>query len=851
MPEVRPLRPGDPVAVGDYRLTGRLGEGGQGVVYLGESGSEQVAIKILHDRHDADAKARERLLREVEATRQVPPFCTAKVLDVGLMGERPYVVSEFIDGESLEHRVKNRGPLDPRALERLAIGTATALVAIHNAGIVHRDFKPANVLLASDGPRVVDFGIARALDLITSSISVMGTPPYMSPEQFSGDRVGTASDMFSWAGTMIFAATGETPFGQDAIAAVVNRVLHHEPDLSGLPESLRPIVGRCMAKDPGQRPSARDTLLYLVTGQAPESPGPVSEGELLQNATARVREVPSQPSGGESGWGPHTPPEVRPVAASGAPGFAPAGAPADAGRPETFPGERSAASSAEAPPFPQGPVPGQAPQPYGAPGFAAGASPYAGGVAPQPGQPGPYGGPPNAALPNPAPPTTAPPNAVLPNPAPPTTTPPNAALPNAASPDTTPPGYSGPATAPSAPRSTPSRRSLLIAAGLVLVPAAGVGATALGTRLLNSGTTTTPTGGSSPAALPGSLPPSPTPGVSTTASAGGTPGPTATGVSGTGAPVTTTGPTGSPAPSSSGGPTGALVLTGPTVMPHGTSVMCVAVTPDGRQVVSGAWDGKIRVWDVATGKLTAQFNDRKDYIEGLSVSPDGRLLISVGGVRDTKGKVWNLAQRKTTGKTVIGSVFAEFSPDGAEFVTGSGYEWARLWRTSDRGQIGAAMRHGILAKGAAFSPDGRVLAVASWDNTVRLWNAANASSLGRLTGHKDEVNVVTFLGPRLLASAGYDKVVRIWDVTTRKAVGSPLKGPTTLINTVAHTPQGGILACGEDNGLVWMWNATTRRRLGEPLNTSGQIKQILFTPDGRTLVVASGNDIQLWTINGS
>src|ERR1700737_4772320 len=158
-----PLDPDDPRELGRFRIIGRLGEGGQGVVYLGEDGSgAQVAVKVL--KTGADEKARERLAREMVSAQQVAPFCTARVIDASVLGSRPYVVSEFVDGPSLLQRVSADGPLRAGDLDRLVVGTATALTAIHGAGIIHRDLKPANVLLGPDGPRVVDFGIARAVD---------------------------------------------------------------------------------------------------------------------------------------------------------------------------------------------------------------------------------------------------------------------------------------------------------------------------------------------------------------------------------------------------------------------------------------------------------------------------------------------------------------------------------------------------------------------------------------------------------------------------------------------------------------------------------------------------------------
>jgi serine/threonine protein kinase len=266
MPDPRPLRPGDPRRLGGHRVLGRIGEGGQGVVYLAEDADGgRVAIKVLHAHFVGDAQAGERFLREADAARRVAPFCTARVLEVAVDDEgRPYVVSEYVEGVSLEELVRSQGPRTRGALDRVAVGTATALTAIHKAGIAHRDFKPSNVLLGPDGPRVIDFGIARALDASHSQEEMLGTPAYMSPEQISGGPVGTASDIFSWALTMAFAATGAAPFGEDAYPAVMFRVVNAEPRLDGVPEPLRSVLVRCLAKRPEDRPTSAEVLDMLL-----------------------------------------------------------------------------------------------------------------------------------------------------------------------------------------------------------------------------------------------------------------------------------------------------------------------------------------------------------------------------------------------------------------------------------------------------------------------------------------------------------------------------------------------------------------------------------------------------------
>ncbi|UBU16297.1 serine/threonine-protein kinase [Nonomuraea gerenzanensis] len=260
----RPLNTGEPTRLGDYRIIGGLGEGGQGVVYLAEDPSgEQVAIKVLHARLAGMTEARERFLREVDAAMRVAAFCTARVLDVAVDGDRPYIVSEFIDGPSLDDSVRQNGPRSKGALDRIAVSTATALAAIHRAGVVHRDFKPSNVLLGSDGPRVIDFGIARAIDMTVTGGSV-GTPAYMAPEVIAGEPAQPASDVFSWAVTVGFAATGRPSFGRDTMPAVMYRILHAQPDLDGVPEPLRGLLIRCLAKTPQERPTADEALNLLI-----------------------------------------------------------------------------------------------------------------------------------------------------------------------------------------------------------------------------------------------------------------------------------------------------------------------------------------------------------------------------------------------------------------------------------------------------------------------------------------------------------------------------------------------------------------------------------------------------------
>ncbi|GAA2481244.1 PQQ-binding-like beta-propeller repeat protein [Streptomyces gobitricini] len=260
-----------PEYAGRYRLEGCLGAGGMGVVHLARSGSGlRLAVKVVHAEHAADAEFRARFRQEVAAARRVSGAFTAPVVDADPDAGRPWMATLFIDGPTLSARVKRNGPLGSVELRRVGAGLAEALRDIHRAGVVHRDLKPSNVMLAADGPKVIDFGISRPTDsdLRTETGKLIGTPPFMAPEQFQRPRdVGPAADVFAMGAVLVHAATGRGPFDSNSPYIVAYQVVHNEPDLAGVPDDLVPLLRRCLAKDPAERPTADELMGELRAGE--------------------------------------------------------------------------------------------------------------------------------------------------------------------------------------------------------------------------------------------------------------------------------------------------------------------------------------------------------------------------------------------------------------------------------------------------------------------------------------------------------------------------------------------------------------------------------------------------------
>ncbi|WP_406253393.1 protein kinase [Streptomyces atratus] len=299
-----PMATGDPRRVGPYRLVGKLGRGGMGQVFLGRSqGGRMVAVKLVNPELAEDTEFRRRFALEAEAARKVGGFYTAQVVDAGVDDDRPWLVTAYIPGPSLQQAVRTHGPLPYSALRVLGSGLAEGLAAIHNCGLVHRDLKPANVILADDGPRVIDFGIARALDSAHLTASVIGTPGFMSPEQCLGRETGPASDVFALGCVLVYAATGHSPYGQGSAASIHYRTVHEAPDLTGVPPELVPFLTACLATEPELRPTVAKALEHLATSTDDTEWLPAGVSAMVRERREETKvlppdEIPSDPGTG-------------------------------------------------------------------------------------------------------------------------------------------------------------------------------------------------------------------------------------------------------------------------------------------------------------------------------------------------------------------------------------------------------------------------------------------------------------------------------------------------------------------------------------------------------------------------
>jgi WD40 repeat protein/serine/threonine protein kinase len=785
--------------LGTYRLLGRLGKGAQGIVFKGEaSDGRLVAIKLLNTRLDKPGLDSERFLREVAAARRVAQFCTAQVLDANMDGEQPYIVSELVDGVSLQVVVQREGPRQGGALYRLAVGTVTALAAIHRAGIVHRDFKPSNVLLGPDGPRVIDFGIARALDsAMTISSGVVGTPAYMSPEQISGERVGPASDLFGWALTMLYAATGRPAFGQDSLPAVIYRVMNDEPDLSALPDELRPLVGACLSKRAEERPAAADALFALLENQGA---GAGRDDEVALNTGSQVAAEVALNTGSQVAA------EVTP-----APPVAPASGPSPTG----WANPSGAAYAPRQPPAvaPGGPRP--PPQAVSSPRPYAGRSPvppYAPRQQEYQQQPlaPPY---PMSLAPHPGAPSKA--EAVRSD---------NDAFFRHAAEDR-----------PDVAKAR-RRRTIMVSATLAVALALAGGVLVMSPTMFGTETAPSPDAARATTSIVSS--PTPTPTVTPTptptqaereivAALGEQDGKSFKGHT-KGVQTIAAMPMGGTTWLVSGGQDGRVrvwdlathkslaTMKGHREDVYAVGAMMVGKTP---MAVSGGYDGSVRLWNLKTHKGRV-LGRHGDAVYAVALVKVGGKYVAVTGDADGWLRFWDLKKRKATGERIRAHHKA--------------VNWLNATRVGDR----------------------PIVVSASEDATLRMWDVARHKAYGKAyKGHAKGVYAVASgkIGDRMvIASGGKDRKIRLWDPKTGKTIGSPLSGHKKIIYSLAFGSVGGrsVLLSGSTDGTIRLWDPETRTSLGKPVKAhkSGVYAVGIVPVDGGTAVVSAGKDklIRVW-----
>ncbi len=813
---VTPLEPADPTDLARVELLGRLGEGGMGTVFLGRGrpntpgyAGRLVAVKVIRPDLARVPEFRARFRREADIARRVARFCTAEVLDVvdpadGL----PYLVTEYIDGPTLAQSIAAEGPLRSADLERLAVSVAAALTSIHGAGMVHRDLKPSNVLLSSLGPRVIDFGIARALDsqtMVSQEIQRIGTPAFMAPEQANGEPVSAAADVFAWGGLVTYAGTGSFPFGDGPTPVQLYRVVHREPLLDGLDPALRPIVEEAMRKDPAARPSAQELFLRLVGMGPPTHPDP--DVTRIIRSSAPYAAPPQRAGGGEPGGTGHPAdgPDARPAAHPGqgelrsATSASPATAPS--ARPAAAPAPTSSAAGVATP----GPATSHTgPDSHTAAGAQAGAGTAAAGG----GQHRDTG-----------------------------------VLPGSPVADRDPaPEAWGHSPAPSDPptgahRGWSRRRVGLIAAPVLavlliaaLVPLA---LTSGGSGQQSQQETSARVAlaaeavRNSDADLAARL---------SLASYRIRPGRESRAALRTSFSATT-----------------ATILRG-----HTASALGVDISPNGRLLASASADNTVQLWDIADRThpvLASTLRGHRSWVLDAAFSPDGRTLATVS--YDRSAILWDISDPRAPVQlsVILGHdgwvLDAAFSPDGRTLATAGYDNTARLWDVSDPRAphaLSVLDRHTSWVNEVAFSPNGRLLATASADRTARIWDISDPRrprSLAAITAHTDYVWAVAFSPDgRRLATGSYDGTARLWDISdpSRPQAAASFPADEKWVFDLAFSPDGRTLATAGWDTTVHLWDVAGSGRPAAVGTISGHgdwIQALAWTPDGSGIATAS------------
>jgi WD40 repeat protein len=765
------LKPGDPSRVGNYRLVGRLGEGGMGQVFLGLSpGGRQVAVKIIHPGYASGKQFRERFAREIEAARRVGGFHTASVVDADPEADPPWMVTAFIHGPSLQQAVAGGGPFSLEKLCRLGAGLAEGLAAIHACGLVHRDLKPSNVILADDGPRIIDFGIARAAEAspMTTAGMVVGTYSYMAPEQLLGEVAGPASDVFSLGCTLAFAATARVTFGDDSVITVVYRITKEPPDLTGVTEEhgFRQLLDECLAKNPADRPGLAAIVERLAETGSAAGAYLAEVREPAAGYRHRAEPAADAPAPNPPKPAPNMPKPVPGVAAGSL--SAPAGSPAGAG---IGPGSGRAGEPVS-PDLLYEPTRTMRTDDRTGPGHGSDQLPT-----------GPDG--------------TG-----------------NDQLPAWQTGAAAQPGGRGRGSGRGA------RRTVLIAvAAAVVVIGAIVGV------LLSSGNPKT----SHPMTAPSSAPATGHPSVHPTGPSGAA-APNAPEISlhdpggknvfGDVFSSDTVLATGD-----STGPTYLwFVTTGKLIAtlkdPNTIGVNSIAFNSSSDSYVVADANGNIYLWNASSDKLTATLSNGSRNNDRVAVSPDGS-MVAVGS-NGGSTYLWNVAggTPKSTptsslhdpgGKNVYG---VAFSPDGNLLAAGDTDGSTYLWDVAT-GQLTATLKdpgsQGLYD--VAFSPNGSLLAVSdvsstTGDGVVYLWNVATGKLVRSLESfYNSEFADIAFTpNGRFLAAGDTIGNVGFWNVATGKFVSTLSDPQGKGIIGIAFNPSGNALASTDTAGDAYVWN---------------------------------------------
>jgi serine/threonine protein kinase len=790
------LKPGDPGRVGSYRLIGRLGEGGMGRVYLGLSpGGRQVAVKVIHPSHASDKQFRERFAREIEAARRVGGFHTASVVDADPGADPPWMVTAYIQGRSLQDTVREGGPLPADQICTLGAGLAEGLAAIHACGLVHRDLKPSNVILAEDGPRIIDFGIARAAgaSAMTTAGVVVGTYSYMSPEQVEGHVAGPESDVFALGCTLAYAATAHSPFGDESIAMVVHRIASEPPNLDGVPEThgLRQLISECLAKSPGERPSVSAIMTRLSEDEddvATPAAAPGSGDWWIAGPPDRQAGISqpgiSQPGASQPGAGQ---PGAGQVGTS-QPGASQQAAPppsvvsGERYEPATF-GGRDADQVIPTPPlgmpYPQSSTPGS-----GGDAFPNQQAQYPNQQAQYPNQPPQY---PNQPPQYPNQPAQYP---------------------------SQPPQYPDQIVA-GQPGGGRRRRGVLIASGVgVIVLIAAI----LGVLL---------SGHSKPTHV-ATGPTTPHPTVSPTIKPPTQPEATLHDPSGKDVFDVAFGSNTVLATGDSNYNTYLWNLTDNSLTAtlhdkNSNGVNGVAYSPNAGIFAAADASGDIYLWDASTGGLTATLtNPNGKANDSVEFSPDGGFVAA--GNQDGSTYLWDVATGKLNstpssslhdpnGKNVYGIAFSQ---EGGLLATGDTNGNTYLWNFAT-GKLVSTF-HDPNSNGGlydvAFSPDGSLLAVSDY---------STATSTG---------------------------VVYLWNVSTGKMTATLQTAAGGSYGDVAFSQNGKVVAVADTNGSVIMWKVATGKLIASLRDPSHQaLIGVAFSPDGNTLAVSdTKGDTYLWNV---